>query len=336
MIPLSFSHSGYRMNTGERFVQVPQTWVRDRRLTIEARAILTELLSNASGFTLSMQRLAHTLNATEHTVRKGVAVLLDLGYLAKIKRRDDRGRLRGTDYELRDPHGSTTLPTSTVRDEDHRDATSPNFGDLATKKTKNYKKIITTEEEKKIIAAQPHSAAKPRSSDPVMKLAQTVTDVNGANVHGIRSIIVKAVGELNVDDETVADVLRRSPRIECTYEQVVEKLRPEQPSAPVPVHELPDHVLAARMERSRRVDELRQQHGDEQTGYDALSALVMYRDVVPTWALASRWHGALGSLTPSFAELDTVMRQLHERGESIVEETVERGLRQLRRTPVAV
>jgi len=92
-----------RLTFEDGFTMMPNTWIRDRRIKWAARGLLSWLLSHDAGFEVSMELLSKSGDLGRDGVRGVVQQLEQFGYLERIKRRDQRGRIAHTDWHLRDP-----------------------------------------------------------------------------------------------------------------------------------------------------------------------------------------------------------------------------------------
>ncbi len=91
---------------------VPNTWVRDVRLSRKARGLLAELLSHAVGWSVSLEYLVASGAEGRDAVRSAIKELEDVGYLTRSRARDAAGRLGGAHYALADPHTVSGIPAS--------------------------------------------------------------------------------------------------------------------------------------------------------------------------------------------------------------------------------
>ncbi|MCC2034126.1 hypothetical protein [Microbacterium allomyrinae] len=91
-----------RMRFERDFTQLPNTWLRDRRLSRAARGLLGELMTHDVGFELSIQSLSATGTEGRDAIRTMVTELEREGYLTRHRERR-RGRLGGTVWTLTDP-----------------------------------------------------------------------------------------------------------------------------------------------------------------------------------------------------------------------------------------
>lgn len=97
----------------DHFAQIPNQWLRDNRLSLEARGLLAQIMSHAPGWNLSIQSIAGQNNIGRDKVRRILNELFEYGYLerSETQAHDEKGRLVGFDYVTRDPEGVTQKPT---------------------------------------------------------------------------------------------------------------------------------------------------------------------------------------------------------------------------------
>jgi hypothetical protein len=96
----------------DHFTQIPNDWVRDERLSLEARGLLAQIMSHRPGWNLSIKSLALRNSVGRDKVRRILDELLTHGYLerSEAQSHDERGHLAGFDYTTRDPQGVTQEP----------------------------------------------------------------------------------------------------------------------------------------------------------------------------------------------------------------------------------
>jgi len=95
----------------DHFTQIPNDWVRDERLSLEARGLLAQIMSHRPGWNLSIKSLAARNSIGRDKVKRIMDELLKHGYLERSEKQghDERGHLSGFDYTTRDP-GVTQEP----------------------------------------------------------------------------------------------------------------------------------------------------------------------------------------------------------------------------------
>lgn len=84
------------------FAQVPNAWIRDKRLTYTARGVLIWMLSHDAGYEITIRGMAAGTMHGVAALRTAVGELERAGYLKRYRRRD-RGRIVGTNWHLFDP-----------------------------------------------------------------------------------------------------------------------------------------------------------------------------------------------------------------------------------------
>jgi len=96
----------------DHFTQIPNDWVRDERLSLEARGLIAQIMSHRPGWNLSIKSLAARNHIGRDKVRRILDELLKRGYLERSEKQshDDRGHLAGFDYTTKDPQGVTQEP----------------------------------------------------------------------------------------------------------------------------------------------------------------------------------------------------------------------------------
>jgi hypothetical protein len=83
------------------FTQVPNEWVRDKRISRKARGILVELLSHSDGYEVSIKSLAEGEIDGIASIRSGVEELEQAGYLERDTIR--KGGRFGVRWVIKDP-----------------------------------------------------------------------------------------------------------------------------------------------------------------------------------------------------------------------------------------
>lgn len=98
-----------------RFTQVPNEWIRDRRLSLKAKGLLAQLLSHASGWEVSIERLASVNNCGKDLIRSAVEELETNGYLERLDQSREGGKFGDRVWITSEPGAglpSSGFPTS--------------------------------------------------------------------------------------------------------------------------------------------------------------------------------------------------------------------------------
>lgn len=91
-----------RLAFEEHYTQIPNAWLRDRRLSRRARGLLAELMTHQVGWEITTESLIEGGTEGRDAVLKTLAELEAYGYLTRHKYREG-GKFKGTDYLITDP-----------------------------------------------------------------------------------------------------------------------------------------------------------------------------------------------------------------------------------------
>lgn len=95
----------------EQFTQVPNSWLRDKHLSLGSIGLLAQLLSHRPGWSVTLENVAKQNGCGKDRVRTYVRELENAGYLnrSRKQRHNAKGHLAGFDYVLGSP--SLDFPT---------------------------------------------------------------------------------------------------------------------------------------------------------------------------------------------------------------------------------
>lgn len=74
----------------DQFVQLPNAWMRDSRLSLKARGLLAQIMTHREDWSLSINRLAQDNGEGKHAIRAAIAELEKWGYLVRDQINDRR------------------------------------------------------------------------------------------------------------------------------------------------------------------------------------------------------------------------------------------------------
>lgn len=74
----------------DQFVQIPNAWMRDNRLSLKARGLLAQIMTHREDWSLSINRLAQDNGEGKHAIRAAIAELERFGYLVRDQVNDKR------------------------------------------------------------------------------------------------------------------------------------------------------------------------------------------------------------------------------------------------------
>lgn len=96
----------------EHYTQIPNAFLRDESVSLEARGLLGQILSHRPGWTMSIKSVAAQNAVGRDKVKRILDELINAGYLERSEqqRHDENGYLAGYDYTTRTPEGVTQKP----------------------------------------------------------------------------------------------------------------------------------------------------------------------------------------------------------------------------------
>lgn len=121
------------------YTQVPNAWLRDKRLSLKAIGLLAQLMSHSVGWNVSIRSLAEANGCGLDAIRTAVSELEDAGYLSRVQSRD-AGKFSEVTWRTNDPESTPISPSSGKPSSDNPTSVNP------TPK----KNIFTEEQEKEI------------------------------------------------------------------------------------------------------------------------------------------------------------------------------------------
>lgn len=115
------------------FVQIPNAWMRDKRLSRRARGLLAELMTHRGGWQTTTQQMVANGPEGRDAVQTALAELAKYGYLRLERIRAEGGRMGGSHYHLQAPPGDGFPGPRSVSGD--REPGSPGNWKSATKNT---------------------------------------------------------------------------------------------------------------------------------------------------------------------------------------------------------
>jgi biotin operon repressor len=117
-MPLIRGHHSF----DDHFTQVPNAWLRDKKLSLGAKGLIAQLLSHAPGWRISQESLGRDNGIGRDAIRTLINELLDAGYLSRSddRERNEKGYLGGFTYTTTDPVAYPTLDYPTQADPLHK------------------------------------------------------------------------------------------------------------------------------------------------------------------------------------------------------------------------
>lgn len=128
------------------FVQIPNAWLRDTKLSRRARGLLAELMTHRAGWHITIASLQKAGPEGRDAIRGAVQELVGRGYLVRRQTQGESGRFNEIEYEISDPSTAVGFSdTGGFTDDGSADDGSADVGEPTTKKTIS-KNIIQSED----------------------------------------------------------------------------------------------------------------------------------------------------------------------------------------------
>lgn len=102
-MPLIRGHHSF----DDHFTQIPNSWLRDDRLTFKARGLLGLVMSHSTGWTLSINSIAEQNLEGKDAIRSAIAELQKFGYLSRDQL-NEFGRFGEAMWVTHDPSDNPT------------------------------------------------------------------------------------------------------------------------------------------------------------------------------------------------------------------------------------
>ena len=103
-MPLIRGHHSF----DDQFAQIPNSWLRDSRLSLKAIGLLAQIMTHVPGWNMSINSLAQRNNVGRDQIRTAIQELEQFGYLTREQSREE-GKFAETIWRTSDP---TDIPLS--------------------------------------------------------------------------------------------------------------------------------------------------------------------------------------------------------------------------------
>lgn len=149
----------------EDYVQIPNAWLRDARLSRRARGLLAELMTHRAGWHITVASLQKTGPEGRDAIRGAVLELAECGYLQRRQTQGAGGRFNEIEYEISDPTVVGFSDTGGFTDDGSADDGSADVGKSTTKKNIPQKTIDSKEDPEEEHSSSPTARDLERSFD---------------------------------------------------------------------------------------------------------------------------------------------------------------------------
>ena len=102
----------FRVEKSKNYTVMSNCHLRDKRLTLKAKGLLSQMLSLPDDWDYTLKGLSFINREKIDAIREAVKELETAGYIVRSRERDEKGRLRGADYVIYEtPQSASDLPT---------------------------------------------------------------------------------------------------------------------------------------------------------------------------------------------------------------------------------
>lgn len=107
-MPLIRGHHSF----DDQYAQIPNSWLRDKNLSLDTIGLLAQLMSHSPGWRISQESLAKANNVGRDSIRRMIRELVEAGYLSVSEKQvhNEKGYLAGFTYTTKDPKPSQAEP----------------------------------------------------------------------------------------------------------------------------------------------------------------------------------------------------------------------------------
>ena len=123
-MPLIRGHHSF----DEQYAQIPNSWLRDSRLTLKAIGLLAQIMSHRPGWNMSIRNLASNNKVGRDSISAALKELELYGYLVRTQERDENNKWGEAVYTTSDPMPDNPLAEKPFTEK-------PSSGNHATKNT---------------------------------------------------------------------------------------------------------------------------------------------------------------------------------------------------------
>lgn len=158
-----------------QFAQIPNSWLRDERISLGAKGLISQLLSHRPGWGITVHGLATQNGCGKDKIRTLIRELESAGYLKRSdkQRHNEKGHLAGFDYITGDPP-LAGLPTKAQPSKAQPSKENPAHKNTIQKKTieKNIESEVLLRQFEELWSAYPRKVAKPTARKAFLKASE--------------------------------------------------------------------------------------------------------------------------------------------------------------------
>lgn len=92
--------SVFRIERTKDYTVMSNHHLRDKRLSLKAKGLLSQMLSLPEDWDYTLSGLAYINRENIDAIRQAIKELEAAGYIVRSRKRDEKGRLQGSDYVI--------------------------------------------------------------------------------------------------------------------------------------------------------------------------------------------------------------------------------------------
>jgi len=233
--------SVFRIEKTKDYTVMSNCHLRDKRLSLKAKGLLSQMLSLPEDWDYTLSGLAYINREKIDAIRQAIKELESAGYIIRSRKRDEKGRLQGSDYVIYEKPVSDLpkLENPTLDNPMLESPTLDNPTQLNTKITNTKKQNTDLSNTHSILSAESDDFSTPTALEPKEPKRNEITL---AQINSCR----EGVKEL-IEYEILAEQYHGNDYLETIVELMVETLCSAKRNIRVAGDELPAEVVKERL-----------------------------------------------------------------------------------------
>ena len=233
--------SVFRIERTKDYTVMSNCHLRDKRLSLKAKGLLSQMLSLPEDWDYTLSGLAYINREKIDAIRQAVRELESAGYIVRSRKRDEKGRLQGSDYVIYEKPVSDlpALENPTLDNPMLESPTLDNPTQLNTKITNTKKQNTDLSNTHSILSADSNDFSTPTAHEPKEPKRSEITL---AQMNSCREDVKE-----RIEYEILAEQYPGNDYLETIVELMAETLCSAKRNIRVAGDELPAEVVKERL-----------------------------------------------------------------------------------------
>lgn len=233
--------SVFRIERTKDYTVMSNSHLRDKRLSLKAKGLLSQMLSLPEDWDYTLSGLAYINREKIDAIRQAIKELESAGYIVRSRKRDEKGRLQGSDYVIYEKPVSDlpALENPTLDNPMLESPTLENPTQLNTKITNTKKQNTDLSNTHSILSADSDGFSTPTAHEPKEPKRNEITL---AQMNSCREDVKE-----RIEYEILAEQYPGNDYLETIVELMVETLCSAKRNIRVAGDELPAEVVKERL-----------------------------------------------------------------------------------------